>query len=59
MSEPAKEEPKETPKETTPSTEPKKLTNQDIINQYNQTRQKYSLFFEKAVEIEQELSEHK
>ena len=59
MSEPTKEAPKETAKETTPSNEPKKLTNQDIINQYNQTRQKYSLFFEKAVEIEQELSEHK
>ncbi len=33
--------------------------NMDIISQYNQAKKKYSLFFEKAVEIEHELAEHK
>ena len=33
--------------------------NLDIITQYNQAKKKYSIFFEKAIEIEQELSEHK
>lgn len=39
--------------------EPKKLQNQEIIAQYNSAKQKYSLFFQKAIEIEHELSEHK
>ena len=33
--------------------------NIDIVAQYNQAKKKYSLFFEKAIEIEHELSEHK
>ena len=33
--------------------------NMDIVSQYNQAKKKYSLFFEKAVEIEHELAEHK
>ena len=36
-----------------------KRNNLDIIAQYNQTKKRYSLFFEKAIEIEHELSEHK
>jgi hypothetical protein len=36
-----------------------KKKNLDIIAQYNQAKKKYSLFFEKAVEIEHELAEHK
>jgi hypothetical protein len=36
-----------------------KKSNLDIISQYNQAKKKYSLFFEKAIEIEHELSEHK
>jgi len=36
-----------------------KKQNMDIISQYNQAKKKYSLFFEKAIEIEHELSEHK
>ena len=36
-----------------------KKDNLDIINQNKKTKKKYSIFFEKAIEIEQELSEHK
>ena len=36
-----------------------KKQNMDIISQYNQAKKKYSIFFEKAIEIENELSEHK
>ena len=36
-----------------------KKDNLDIITQYNQAKKKYSIFFEKAIEIEHELSEHK
>ena len=36
-----------------------KKNNLDIISQYNQAKKKYSIFFEKAIEIEHELSEHK
>lgn len=43
-----------------PQTAPKKPpTTQEIIKGYNDTKQKYSLFFQKALEIEQELVEHK
>ena len=44
---------------TTTTTEQKPLTNTEIIKGYNDTKQKYSLFFQKALEIEQELVEHK
>ena len=36
-----------------------KKNNLDIVTQYNQAKKKYSIFFEKAIEIEHELSEHK
>ena len=36
-----------------------KKDNLDIITQYNQAKKKYSIFFEKTIEIEQELSERK
>ena len=36
-----------------------KKDNLDIITQYTQAKKKYSIFFEKAIEIEQELSEPK
>ena len=44
---------------TTTTTKQKPLTNAEIIKGYNDTKQKYSLFFQKALEIEQELVEHK
>jgi hypothetical protein len=36
-----------------------KKNNLDIATQYNQAKKKYSIFFEKAIEIEHELSEYK
>ena len=36
-----------------------KKDNLDIVTQYNQAKKKYSIVFEKAIEIEHELSEHK
>ena len=36
-----------------------KRDNLDILSQYNQAKKRYSLFFEKAIEIEHELAEHK
>ena len=36
-----------------------KKQNTDIISQYHQAKKKYTLFFEQAIEIEHELSEHK
>ena len=36
-----------------------KKDNLDILSQYNQVKKKYSLFFDKAIEIEHELAEHK
>jgi len=44
---------------STTTTEQKPPTNAEIIKGYNDTKQKYSLFFQKALEIEQELVEHK
>ena len=38
---------------------PKEPTNKKIKKKYNETKQKYTLFFQKALEIEQELVEHK
>ncbi len=35
------------------------LNNQQIITKYNDTKQKYTLFFSKAIELEDELREHK
>jgi hypothetical protein len=45
--------------ESTQPQEKKPPTNAEIIKGYNDTKQKYSLFFQKALEIEQELVEHK
>lgn len=36
--------------------EPKK---NEIIQKYNETKQNYSIYFQKAIEIEQQLVEHK
>ena len=44
---------------STTTTEQKPPTKAEIIKGYNDTKQKYSLFFQKALEIEQELVEHK
>ena len=38
--------------------EPKHLTDKEIKSQYNSAKQKYSIFFQKALELEQELVEH-
>ncbi len=35
------------------------LNNQQIIAKYNDVKQKYTLFFQKAIELEDELREHK
>jgi hypothetical protein len=32
---------------------------QDIVYKYNEIKQKYAIFFQKALELEDELSEHK
>jgi hypothetical protein len=32
---------------------------QEIVYKYNEIKQKYTLFFQKALEIEEELREHK
>ena len=34
-------------------------TTAEIVKGYNDTKQKYSIFFQKALEVEQELQEHK
>jgi hypothetical protein len=34
-------------------------SSQEIVLKYNEIKQKYTLFFQKALEIEQELLEHK
>ena len=39
-----------------PTNEPKKLTSQEIIAQYNKAKRQYSAFFQKTIEIEDELS---
>ena len=40
-------------KKSTP--EPKKITNQEIIAQYNKAKRQYTAFFQKTIEIEDEL----
>ena len=45
--------------EKKPQEPQKEPTNKEIIQKYNETKQKYTLFFQKALEIEQELVEHK
>ncbi len=52
-------QPQPTTQTTTTTAEQKPPTNAEIIKGYNDTKQKYSLFFQKALEIEQELVEHK
>lgn len=39
--------------------EKKPPTEQEILIGYNETKQKYSLYFQKSLEIESELFEHK
>ena len=45
----------EDPKKPT-TTEPKKLTTQEIVAQYNKAKRQYTAFFQKTIEIEDELS---
>jgi hypothetical protein len=33
--------------------------NTDIISRYNEIKQRYTIFFQKALELEEELREHK
>ena len=42
-----------------PVEEPKKISTQDIVAQYNKAKRQYSAFFQKTIEIEDELSGHK
>ena len=37
-------------------TEPKKPTTQEIVTQYNKAKRQYTAFFQKTIEIEDELS---
>ena len=46
----------EDPKQPSASTEAKKPTTQEIIAQYNKAKRQYSIFFQKTIEIEDELS---
>lgn len=41
------------------ATNTQQTTNTDIINRYNEIKQKYTIFFQKALELEEELREHK
>lgn len=34
-------------------------TNNEIIYKYNEIKQKYTVFFQKAIELEDQLREHK
>ena len=43
----------EDPKKSTP--EPKKPTTQEIVSQYNKAKRQYTAFFQKTIEIEDEL----
>ena len=46
----------EDPKQPSASTETKKPTLQEIVAQYNKAKRQYSIFFQKTIEIEDELS---
>ena len=35
------------------------MNNNTIITKYNEIKQKYTLYFQKAIELEDELREHK
>lgn len=35
------------------------LSKNELIQKYNETKQNYSIYFQKAIEIEQQLVEHK
>lgn len=35
------------------------FNNAQIINKYNEIKQKFTMFFQKAIELEDELREHK
>ena len=39
-----------------PVEEPRKLTTQEIVAQYNKAKRQYTTFFQKTIEIEDELS---
>ena len=38
---------------------PDQLNSQQVIAKYNEIKQKYQVFFQKAIELEDELREHK
>ena len=38
---------------------PQTSQNTEIVNKYNEIKQKYTIFFQKALELEDELREHK
>lgn len=41
------------------TTQEQPMNNNQIIAKYNEIKQKYTLFFQKAIELEDELREHK
>ena len=43
-------------KKTETSSEPKKPSMQEIVSQYNKAKRQYTAFFQKTIEIEDELS---
>jgi hypothetical protein len=38
---------------------PQTSQNTEIVHKYNEIKQKYTIFFQKALELEDELREHK
>ena len=42
-----------------PVEEPKKISTQDIVAQYNKAKRQYTAFFQKTIEIEDELAGHR
>ena len=42
-----------------PAEEVKKPTTQEIVTQYNKAKRQYTAFFQKTIEIEDELSGHR
>ena len=42
-----------------PKQAPIEMNSQQIVTTYNEIKQKYQVFFQKAIELEDELREHK
>ena len=49
----------EEPKKQETAGEPKKPSMQEIVAQYNKAKRQYTAFFQKTIEIEDELSGHR